>query len=195
MKLYQKIKKIIKIIIITYICAFIFITPFREKVTLIAMNNIYNCFDRIMNEEDRKSDKESQKYISMNFNTSHLKWSEKFEIKGTILDEDLRLVFHKSNQSSPIILDKLTNYKEYNNKLFAVSKDGYAVVENDILKALITSPDKQFISSHIKDDSIKYLNNFNEFSKNELKILKELTEESFKPYFSYRICENIFKNT
>lgn len=118
-------------------------------------------------------------------------WENMYKISG---EKEVVLSAYSKNLDGDI-LKNVRNYGYTEDKIYIISDDGYAVInEENICKMYILLPQKQFKRGYEKDENgnrissskyvrhkkIIYLNSFEEFSKDEQIILKNLSEEKPK---------------
>ena len=118
-------------------------------------------------------------------------WNKKYDIsKYYENDEKLgALAIHEKDFNKDII-HRIKDFEKRGKKLYIYSYDGYAVIDNEnICRVFITVPEEdfswgysvdengnktKFYSRKVQHEKIKYISSFDEFSKQEQKILKYL---------------------
>ena len=107
------------------------------------------------------------------------------------VDQNNRLIFYQTENLTETLLSQVTSYKSEEDKLFVVSDDGYAVVDEKTykVKLLIFNPSIYFDSfrnqtnrlphysySVLENTNIELLNSFDEFSETEQKCFLNLSK-------------------
>ncbi len=98
----------------------------------------------------------------------------------------------EGNGISDVVLKKVKNHKVKKKRLYVISEEGYAIIdENNLCRVYITIPESEFVeeysrdsqgnllyrSRRIEDEHIQYLSGFNEFSDEERKVFRKLEDK------------------
>ena len=125
-------------------------------------------------EEQRQKDIENGKIIRGK--DTIIIWGDTFELFHSYKDIQLcvKRNIAKNQYTSDTILEKIKNYRIKHGKLYIVSDDGFAILdENNNCRIYIYSDYDNFI----QNDKLKYLYSFSDFSEEEQKVFfKSLSE-------------------
>lgn len=183
-----------------FICIFIFICSLhitdkvifhitmghhtQEKKEEIKKNQKnYSIFERItynliagqLDREEKNRLKRKEAGLPVAGRDTHLIWHDKYTI--TKYSDVIILEFYANNERYRL-LHKISDFKVKNDKLYVLSEEGYAVIdEKNICKIFINNiKESHYVETDIsvKDNHLQYLSTFNEFSKEEKKTFKKL---------------------
>lgn len=96
----------------------------------------------------------------------------------------------RENNKKYTLLTKVTSYKFFEENLFVLSRNGYAIIDESGLCRIAPSSTNQ-LTENYKCNDIKYLPNFEGYSKEEKTNFKNLKKEHFQSMASLKII-NIF---
>lgn len=182
-----KMKKRI-IIICTLGLIVVLIFSFKPLVK-IASDSFWNFVDEQLEKEEQERKQKIKNGEIVAGKDTILIWENKYEI-GHFFDGN-HLVAYRNGSIGLLdtILKKVTNYKVKKEKLYIVSEEGYAIIDkNNLCKIYVIIPENEFISGYtmdaqgnksyisryVENENIQYLSSFDEFSKEEQKILNKL---------------------
>lgn len=100
-------------------------------------------------------------------------WGDTFELFHSYKDIHLcvKRNIAKNQYISDTILERIKNYRIKHGKLYIVSDDGFAILnENNNCRIYINTDYKNFI----QNDKVKYMSSFNDFSEDEQKIFNNM---------------------
>ncbi len=100
-------------------------------------------------------------------------WEDTFELFHSYKDIHLcvKRNIAKNQYISDTILENIRDYQNNDGKLYIVSDDGFAILdENNNCRIYINTDYKNFI----QNDKVKYLSSFNDFSEDEQKIFNNM---------------------
>ena len=113
-------------------------------------------------------------------------WENMYEIWHNYDGNNLSIY---ENKISHNILEKIEGYKVKKDKLYIVSKEGYAVIDkNNLCKVFITVPDEDFVNGYsideqgnkeyytryIENTHIQYLSKFDKYTDEEQEMFNKL---------------------
>ena len=118
---------------------------------------------------------------------------KKFSVFHGSDGNDLAAKNPKNKYLTDCVLQGVTHHKSKKNKLYIISKEGYAVIdENPLCRVYVTVPaedfvsgyttdregNKHYISRFIDNEYVEYLDDFSDFSSEEQEILLEMESDS-----------------
>ena len=114
-------------------------------------------------------------------------WNDRYEILRHM--EENHLSVHLGRYDDETVLESIEKYDTRKGKLYIISKEGYAVIdENNICRVFVTVPPNEFVSGYTEDkygnreyfsrklesEYIVYLDEFEDFSKDEIDYFEKL---------------------
>ena len=121
-----------------------------------------------------------------------LVWHEKYVLYHQAGNDTLCIHYEDGNEES--VIGKVTQYKKKKGDLYILSNEGYVVIDdNNLCRVHITIPNEEFVSGYyedengkrtyisrfLDDDSIKYLESFDDFSEDEQKTFETMKKQFF----------------
>ena len=169
-------------ILVTIVALIFSFKPLFKLSSKSFWNLVVTQFDK----EEQERQQKIEKGDIVSGKDTILIWGNMYEI-GHYSDSN-HLEMH-TNGLSETILKKITIHKVIKKKLYIISEEGYAVInEDNLCKVYVTVPEKEFVngysvdeqgnksyySQYIKNGHIQYLLAFNEFSEDEQKNFDKL---------------------
>lgn len=171
----------------------IIIPPFGEKIGKILLTPFFDHIADVI----EKAELENQEKIENGEDTplpigrdTCYQWEDTYEIGRYGYENKKVLEVHKGGPFA-YVLQRVTDYSVYENKLFVISYEGYAVIDkNKKCRVLITAPakdfeeekeyginaygEKMFYSGKTANEYITYIEDFDEYSEREREILSKM---------------------
>ena len=170
---------IIIISVAVIIAGMVFIKPINSYIKKTFVNIILTQMDK---EEAQRQKRIENNEIVAGKDTA-LIWENTYEIWNHMGEKYISI---ETVEPTGVILKKITKYKKTKDKLYIVSEEGYAVIDkNKLCRVFVTVPDEEFVNGYSEDKEgnctyfsrrienkyIKYLSDFDEFSKEEKDML------------------------
>ncbi len=177
-------KKIVISLITFAVTLSILLAIFIKPVTKFVFEKADDLISYLIEEQEREWQEAIERGEIIPGRDTMLIWNNQYEmLHGG--DGDGFFIHYKDGLIDKIV-DKVTEYKKKNEKLFILSEEGYVTVdENDLCKVYVTVPKEEFVSGYSMDDygNKKYFSRFIEHEKiTYLKSFDEFTEEEKKVF-------------
>ena len=118
-------------------------------------------------------------------------WKNTYEIWNHMGEKHLSVIVNREKYLFENVIEKITDYKVAGKLLYIISQEGYAVIDSENLCRVFITVDKDefikgytidkdgnkvTISRYIKNDYIKYLDSYDEFTNEDKTVFKSMTK-------------------
>ena len=195
-KAMEYVKKGITIILIIFAISLILFEQVREQTFLFVTGPfVYPLLDKMLEEDAERQRKiaNGEEVEIIHGKDTIFEMGDLYCISKYGLDNDKVLMLHDTSPSSDVI-SRIYDYSFYNNSLYIVAYEGYAVIDkDDLCKVYITVPrdeffegkeyevtskgEKLFYSGKTESEYVVYLDSFSDYSKEEQDNLNKMIEK------------------
>lgn len=157
------------------------------SVTILVIILIYVSVNIL----DLKVSNQITEYGSIGRDTVLIIGNGKYQIVNS--PKELDLIVYTGTGISKVIVSDIIRYKKYNNRVFIVSSEGYAIVyENQNTCVAYIAVDQQkygggyiedelgnvtYVPNNIEDESFRYIYSYDDFTTEEKDIFEEMNKE------------------
>ncbi len=131
-------------------------------------------------------ERQSEKYGGVGKDTIYVFGDGKFQIMKLDYSKDL-IMHYDDGKSEVSIISLITKYEEKGGKLYVMSELGYGVVgkKENRCRIYIKSSAKDSVKRLENDESVKYLESYNDFSEEEQEIFYKMRNPFLKRVKNY----------
>lgn len=163
-----------RVCICFFIITFLLIGTYKIKpIRRVISKNFWEFIIEQMDKEEEQRQKDIENGKIIRGKDTIIIWGDTFELLHSYNDIHLSVKRNvsKNQYISDTILEKIKNYKINHGKLYIVSDDGFAILdENNNCRIYIYSDYDNFI----QNDKLKYLYSFSNFSEEEQKMFYDM---------------------
>lgn len=163
-----------RVCICFFIITFLLIGTYKIKpIRRVISKNFWEFIIEQMDKEEEQRQKDIENGEIIRGKDTIIIWGDTFELLHSYNDIHLSVKRNvsKNQYISDTILEKIKNYKINHGKLYIVSDDGFAILdENNNCRIYIYSDYDNFI----QNDKLKYLYSFSNFSEEEQKMFYDM---------------------
>lgn len=163
-----------RVCICFFIITFLLIGTYKIKpIRRVISKNFWEFIIEQMDKEEEQRQKDIENGEIIRGKDTIIIWGDTFELLHSYKDIHLSVKRNvsKNQYISDTILEKIKNYKINHGKLYIVSDDGFAILdENNNCRIYIYSDYDNFI----QNDKLKYLYSFSDFSEEEQKMFYDM---------------------
>ena len=163
-----------RVCICFFIITFLLIGTYKIKpIRRVISKNFWEFIIEQMDKEEEQRQKDIENGEIIRGKDTIIIWGDTFELLHSYNDIHLSVKrsVSKNQYISDTILEKIKNYKINHGKLYIVSDDGFAILdENNNCRIYIYSDYDNFI----QNDKLKYLYSFSNFSEEEQKMFYDM---------------------
>lgn len=163
-----------RVCIFFFIVTFLLIGTYKIKpIRRVISENFWKFIIEQMDKEEEQRQKDIENGKIIRGKDTIIIWGDTFELFHSYKDIQLcvKRNIAKNQYTSDTILEKIKNYRIKHGKLYIVSDDGFAILdENNNCRIYIYSDYDNFI----QNDKLKYLYSFSDFSEEEQKVFYDM---------------------